>query len=298
SWTLVSGVFFLVRWRERVAEHATLAVPLLYMPLTALHLRRICDNIPERPDGPATFAVALFLWFIVAVGLSLDGRQIALAAAVGTVLAAALQVYSAAPPEIVALCAVMILLGAASVAYASARAIALVGDVAAEHRRRERLGRYFSPQVASLLAESADEGAAGESREVTVLFSDLRDFTALAARLPGTEVVALLNDYHERMVETIFAHGGTLDKYLGDGLLAYFGAPVAQPDHAERAVRCALAMQARLAALSHERVTRGEAPLAMGIGIHTRLVVLRDIGARRTPEYTAIGDTVNGAARA
>jgi adenylate cyclase len=154
-----------------------------------------------------------------------------------------------------------------------------IDRVADERLRRERLQRYFSPQVAAQLAEPSALGTAGQTCEVTILFCDLRDFTPMCETLPAPAVVALLNAFFERMVDVVFEHGGTLDKYLGDGLMAYFGAPVAQPDHAPRAVRCAVAMRAALGVLNGER--DGAAPLRMGIGIHTGPVVLGDIGAAR-----------------
>jgi adenylate cyclase len=173
----------------------------------------------------------------------------------------------------------------------------LVTGATAEQLRHERLRRYFSPEVARMLADAPADDSVAESREVTLLFADLRHFTALAERLAGTDVVAILNAYFERMVRTIFTFGGTLDKFLGDGLMVYFGAPITQADHAERAIRCARAMQEELARWNQERRARGEVELEMGIGIHTGTVVLGSIGSRQRREYTALGDAVNVASR-
>ncbi len=175
--------------------------------------------------------------------------------------------------------------------------VTLVAAAASEHAARLRLQRYFSPAVAERIVESGGPRSRGENREITVLVSDLRGFTALAERANAEAVVGWLDDYFGAMVEVIFRHGGTLDKFVGDGILAYFGAPEAQVDHAERAIHCAIDMQKALVRLNELRASRGLPGLRMGVGVHTGVALVGDVGPASRREYTAIGDAVNVASR-
>jgi adenylate cyclase len=171
--------------------------------------------------------------------------------------------------------------------------------IVAEERKRERLGRFLSPQVTSrILAASDTQGAelgAPEVREVSVLFADIVGFTGMSEKMSPNAVALLLNDYLSRMTEVIFRYEGTLDKYIGDAIMAVFGAPLDMPDHAERAIRTALEMQERLAEWNSERK---EGPsLRIRIGINSGKAVAGEIGSINKKEYTVLGDTVNTASR-
>lgn len=161
---------------------------------------------------------------------------------------------------------------------------------------KDLFGRFVSPEVSTQLL-SGEIQLGGEQRHVTILFSDLREFTQLSEQHPPAAIVELLNEYFRAVVDAAAAQGGIVNKFGGDSTLIVFGAPVALPDHAERALATALALRAALAALNAQRVPQGWTTLHQGIGISTGLVVAGQIGAESRMEYTVIGDAVNLAAR-
>ncbi len=172
----------------------------------------------------------------------------------------------------------------------------MTAGLAERDRVRDLLGKVVSPEVASQLL-SSDLKLGGEEREVTILFSDLRDFTSLGEKMPPAELLALLNRYLDRMSAIVEQHGGVIDKYIGDAIMALFGAPVPVPDSAARAIAAAREMRAALAELNRELTAEGRPPLAFGIGINTGRVVAGNMGSKTRLNYTVIGDGVNLAAR-
>src|SRR5215470_6111024 len=159
---------------------------------------------------------------------------------------------------------------------------------------RQTFGRYVSEDVVAQLLD-APEGLelGGVKRNVTILMSDVRGFTALAERREPQEVMTLLNRYLEAMVDVILAYRGTIIEILGDGLLVLFGAPLSHDDDAERAVACALAMQLRMADINAPHRQAGLPDIEMGIGIHTGEVVVGNIGSQQRTKYGVVGSAVN-----
>jgi adenylate cyclase len=163
---------------------------------------------------------------------------------------------------------------------------------------RKVFGRYTSDEVVEALLDAPDGlKLGGEKREVTILMSDLRGFTALAERLEATEVVSLLNHYLSAMVEVIQRNGGTIDEIIGDAILVLFGAPVAMQNDAQRAVLCALGMQKAMGAVNEQNLHKGWPVIEMGIALHTGEVVVGNIGSVKRSKYGVVGRTINTTAR-
>jgi adenylate cyclase len=172
-----------------------------------------------------------------------------------------------------------------------------------ERRKRQRVtqlfARFLDPRVVRGLVEKGETDAAlsGQKRHITVLFSDIQGFTSLAERKSAQEIVDLLNRYFSLQVEVIFRHQGTLDKYIGDAIMAFWGAPTDQPDHARRALECAREMEQTLLRFREELGPDGE-HFDIGIGLHSGEAVVGFIGSpEHRQDYTVIGDTVNTASR-
>ncbi|MEP6920277.1 MAG: adenylate/guanylate cyclase domain-containing protein [bacterium] len=188
-------------------------------------------------------------------------------------------------------------------AVAAQTAIAVENARAHERLAREEVARAnysrFLPEyvVKQMLDNPESFKLGGVNQTITVLFADIRGFTRISEHAPPEEIVSLLNKYFSAMTDIIFAHGGTLDKYLGDGMMALFGAPTTTPEDASNALNAAVAMQRRIIGINQELREEGLVEIGVGIGLHTGEVTVGYIGSERRSEYTAIGDAVNTASR-
>lgn len=170
--------------------------------------------------------------------------------------------------------------------------------LAKEEVARANYSRFLPEYVVKQMLDNPDSfKLGGVLQTITILFADIRGFTRISEHAPPEKIVHLLNHYFSAMTDIIFAHGGTLDKYLGDGLMALFGAPSATPKDAANALNAAVAMQRRMLGINEELGQEGFPEIGIGIGLHTGEVTVGYIGSERRSEYTAIGDPVNTASR-
>lgn len=191
-----------------------------------------------------------------------------------------------------------ILTGFARQAAAMVQHHRLLKKMEAEIVVREKMRRLLSPQlVEEVVSGRLELKKGGELRHATVMFADIRNFTSVSEQLPPQEVVDNINEYFELMVDVIFKYEGTLDKFIGDEIMAIWGAPIGHPDDAERAVRCVIEMQQVLDQYNAEREAAGEMTFKIGIGLNSGEVVAGYMGSTKSMNYTVMGDVVNTAAR-
>ena len=192
---------------------------------------------------------------------------------------------------------VVFLVGGVGLALLVRRSRALVAERAEAERARGNLARYFSPKVVDVLAERDEPLGRVRRQPVGVLFADLVGFTTLAEDMSPEDVMAMLRAFHGRMEEEVFRHGGCLEKFIGDALLATFGVPDVGARDATDTLACARGMLAALAAWNAERAAAGLSPMRMGLGVHYGPVVAGDIGSRRSMAFATVGDTTNVTSR-
>ncbi len=193
----------------------------------------------------------------------------------------------------------LFLAGGIGIAYLTWIIRKTIYEAAISEKENTQISRYFSPAIANKIKSASSEfmKPGGSLQAVGILFSDIRNFTTLSEVLSPKETMEMLSEYHAKMVKVIFENNGTLDKFIGDGIMATFGTPNPGNDDAENTLRAALGMRKALESFNQSRIERGLAPIASGIGIHFGEVIAGNIGTPERLEYTVIGDNVNIASR-
>ena len=298
-----AGAWYLVNRRRlygRAVKYVSAGADALFLALTIV--------LVEGNNGPL---IPVFYILIVGCALRYSYRAILAASAFSALGYAAVWYTSFGNPRLTPIPAysavihllIMVMMGAFS-AYAVNKMRGLVLKFAENFARREMaegaLSRYVSRQVAKKILDSPDGGSAmgvGRRTQAAVLISDIRGFTPLSEGMDPGELVGLLNSYFSRMVDVVFRHDGTLDKFVGDALIVVFNDPFEQTDAERRAVACAAEMQREIAVFNGEQRAGGRHTLGVGIGVHCGPVVAGNVGSESRMDYTVMGDTVNFASR-
>ncbi|MBI9099162.1 MAG: adenylate/guanylate cyclase domain-containing protein [Spirochaetaceae bacterium] len=283
-------------WYNSVGGEAL--IPRTYLLKTAIpyivYLLMVVNTLTIRPVYPLILSISATGYFIfLFVYAAQDPRFQITHNMVESLMGPATSIY------LYSAFVVMIFFTGIVLAFLAWQARKTIIQSAVSEVQNNQLSRYFSPNVAEEIMNEEESffKPGGKSQEVAVFFSDIRGFTRISEEYPANEVFDLLTDYHSFMASILFKYGGTLDKFMGDGILATFGTPYSTADDAENALQAAVEMREALETFNEKRKNQGLFTIEHGIGIHYGPVIVGNIGMKDRLEYTVIGDTVNIASR-